>query len=113
MSKIWYDHLIIREEITAVIASHHLPPEEAKELTELVDQILHHHTLNIILNHLPREHHAEFIDRFSAKPHDPQLLQFVQEKVTVNISLEIKKQADRVKKEIISDIKKSLKPKHR
>lgn len=108
MSKIWYDHLTGREEINDLITSYHLQPEEAKELIELVDQILHHHTLNVILSHLPKNHHAEFIHRFHSAPHDAGLLEFVQEKVTVNISLEIKKQADRVKKDILSDIKKSV-----
>lgn len=113
MSKVWYDHLVVREEINAEILAHKLPPEEAKELLELVDQILHHHALNVVLSHLPKEHHEEFINRFHASPHDPTLLAFVQDKVTINISAEIKKQADRVKKDLLADIKKSTRPRRK
>lgn len=107
MSKVVYDHLVIREEITAEIDLHAIPPEEREELIELVDQILHHNVLNLILSHLPEEHHEEFTKRLVENPADETLLDFLKERVKVDIHDEIKKHAAKIKKEILNDIKKS------
>lgn len=107
MAKIFYDHLVLREEVTAEIDAHNLPPEERDELVHLVDEILHHTTLNVILNHLPKEHHRDFMVRFHAAPHDPELLLFLQRQTTVDIESEIHHHAVKVKQDIINDIRKS------
>jgi hypothetical protein len=107
MSKIFYDHLIIREEITAQLDLHKIDPEEREELLEIIDETLHHATLNVILNHLPKEHHSEFMTRFHAAPHDESLLDYLQQKITTDIRSEIKLQAQKIKKEILQEIKKS------
>jgi hypothetical protein len=107
MSKIWYDFLVEREEITLVLDKFSLDSEEKAELIDLIDQTLHHHTLNVILSHLPQSYHQDFISRFHKNPADGKLLSFVKTKVTVDIEVEIRKQAQRIKKEILSDIKKS------
>lgn len=107
MSKIFYDHLIIREEITALLDLHNLEPEEREELLQIIDETLHHNTLNVILNHLPKEHHREFMSRFHAAPHDESLLDYLQQKISADIRSEIKNQAAKIKKEILAEIKKS------
>lgn len=107
MSKIWYDHLVLHEEITLELDRYEIDAEEKTELVNLVDQILHHHVLNVILSHLPQEHHSVFITGFHQNPGDHQLLDFVKSRVKVDIEAEIKKQADRIKTEILRDIQKS------
>lgn len=107
MSQIFYDHLILVDEIVAELDVHKMDPEERQELLDLIDQTLHHHTLNVILNHLPKEHHQTFLDRFYQKPHDAELLKFLKDNIAVDIEKEIKTQADRVKKDILAEIKKS------
>ena len=107
MTKIFYDHLIIREEITAQLDLHKVDPEEREELLQLVDETLHHTTLNVILNHLPKEHHPEFMSKFHSAPHDESLLDYLQQKITADIQSEIKIQAAKIKKEILQEIKKS------
>jgi hypothetical protein len=107
MSKIFYDHLIIREEITAQLDLHKLDPEEREELLQLVDETLHHTTLNVILNHLPKEHHSEFMTKFHSAPYDESLLDYLQQRIPSDIRSEITAQAAKVKKEILTEIKKS------
>ncbi len=102
MGKIFYDHLIVIEEITAVLDSRGLTVKERQEILSLTDQTLHHHVLNVILTHLPREHHKSFLTRFHQAPHDETLLTFLKEKVTVDIEKEIVNEAQKVKKEIIA-----------
>lgn len=107
MSKIWYDHLVLHEEVTVELDRYKLAPEEKTEIVNLIDQVLHHHVLNVILSHLPKEHHQAFISDFIQDPGSTKLLEFVKSRVTVDIESEIKKQADRIKKDILRDIQKS------
>lgn len=107
MSKIWYDHLVVIEEITSHLDQFEVDPEEKQELIDLIDQTLHHHVLNVLLNHLPNEHHYEFIASFHTNPADEKLLDYIKSKVQVNIEEEVRKQATRIKKEILNEIKKS------
>lgn len=107
MSKVFYDRLIVIEEITAVLDSRGLTVEERQEVLSLTDQTLHHHVLDVILTHLPKEHHESFLSRFHQAPHDETLLTFLKEKVTVDIEKEITDEAQKVKKEIIDLIQKT------
>ncbi len=107
MSKVFYDHLVLREEITAELELHHLSAEEKDELIELIDQTLHHTTLNVILNHLPKEHHREFISKFHAAPYDEALLDYLQDKISTDIRREIADQAKKVKADLVAEINRS------
>ncbi len=107
MSKIFYDHLVIREEIDFELNRFQIDPEEQEELISLIDQTLHHHILNVILNHLPKEKHTEFISRLHAKPDDDTLIDYLKTHAHPEIEAEIKKQAAKIKKEILADLKKS------
>jgi len=107
MSKIFYDHLIIIEEITLVLDKHNLNIKERQEILNYVDQSMHHHILDTILTHLPKHHHEQFLSKFHAAPHDTKLIEFIKEKVNIDIEKEILKVANKVKKEVIKLIKKS------
>ena len=107
MSKIFYDHLVIREEIDFELNRFQIDPEEQEELINLIDQTLHHHILNIILNHLPKEKHPEFITRLHADPNDGTLIDYLKTHAHPEIEAEIRKQAVKIKKEILADLKKS------
>ena len=107
MSKIFYDYLILIDEVIAELNQFAIDPEEKTELIDLIDQTLHHHTLDVILNHLPEEFHEEFIARFHSTPESVELLSYLKAHTPVDIELEIKKIADQVKKGLLSDIKKS------
>lgn len=109
MTKIFYDHLVVREEITTELEKYSLTVDEREELIRLADETLHHHVLNIILTHLPKEKHKEFLTKFHQSPHDEKLLEYLQAELNVDIEGEIKEEAKKVKQEILAEIKRSRK----
>lgn len=109
MSKIFYDHLVIREEIIQELDKYVLTVEEREELIRLADETLHHQVLNVILSHLPKEKHPEFLTKFHRSPGDETILEYLKVETSVDIEKEIREEAERVKKEILAEIKRSNK----
>jgi hypothetical protein len=104
-NKIFYDHLILFEEISSELEPYSENIQDLAELMELVDRHLHHHTLNVIFTHLPACHHEEFISLLSLNPQDEKLLDYLKERISVDIEKEITLKAEQIKKEILSEIK--------
>ena len=109
MSKIFYDHLVLREEIIVVLDQHELSTEEREELVQLVDETLHHQVLDTILTHLPAEKHEEFLALFHQAPHDLQLLEYLKTETKIDIEGKIKETAAKTKKELLGEIKRAKK----
>lgn len=109
MSKIFYDHLVAREEIIAVLDQHKLTIEEREELVRLVDENLHHQVLDTILTHLPKEKHEEFLRELHRRPHDLRLLDYIQTHIEIDIIAAIKKTSEKAKKELLAEINRSKK----
>ena len=84
MSKVFYDHLVGIENITALVD---------QDMADLIDNTMHHHILDEILTHLPVEHHKTFLERLAHAPHDPGILIFIQEVTVIDIEKAIKKRA--------------------
>lgn len=108
MSKLFYDRLISFEDFEEALREQEIDHEEKAELQQLVDEMIHHRVLGCILDHLPREHHQEFLNRFHRAPHDETLIIFLQEKTPSNIDIEkkIRKEVAKLKKELLIEIKK-------
>lgn len=106
MAKLFFDHLVIREEIDIELSGLSLTDEERVELAEIVDQTLINQVLNVVLNHLPKDKHADFISRFHASPGDASLLEYLKLSAHPQIDEEIKKHAIKLKQDIISEIRK-------
>lgn len=109
MSKIFYDHLVIREEIISELEAHDLSEDEREELVRHVDAILHSTVIETILNHLPKEKHEHFLTAFHASPHDEKLLEYLKAEIKDDIEEKIKVEAKRVKKELLDEIKRAKK----
>lgn len=109
MTKIFYDHLTITEEITSTLNSYSMSGDERKELEELIGQTVHHEVLNTILTHLPKEKHEDFLTKFHAAPHDKELLDYLKKEIKIDIEKEIKLQAKKIRKEILEEIKRANK----
>ncbi len=107
MSKLFYDSLTEHQDLIDSLDLPIVSEDERVELSQLVDEIMSHNILNVILNHLPKAHHEEFITKLHTTPHDPELLVYLQERTEVDIVVEIKNHADRIKKDIVTDIHKS------
>ncbi|MCL4390292.1 MAG: hypothetical protein M1484_00030 [Patescibacteria group bacterium] len=109
MVKIFYDHLVLREEVIAVLDKHEIAVEEREELIELVDETLHHRVLDVILTHLPAAKHEEFLTKFHQAPHDPKLLNYLQAQTPVDIEAAIRAAAAAAKQELLDEIKRARK----
>src|SRR5574340_239083 len=105
--KLFYDHLIVREEIVAELDN--VSVEEKEELLQLIEEHLDHRILNVILTHLPFEKHEHFLTSFHQAPHDKKLLDFLKKEVKADIEKEIREEGERVKKEILAEIKRAKK----
>jgi hypothetical protein len=105
MNKVFYDHLIIIEEVITIIDAHDIDAQEKKQIMDLVEQTLHQEILNTVFNHLPKDHHETFLIHFNAVPHDRKIIDFIKDKSGVDIEKEILKTANSVKKKIIKEIK--------
>jgi hypothetical protein len=103
-AKIFYDHLIIIEEVEMILITHQLTKEECEEILQLIDRTMHNEILQKILSHLPRHHHEEFLTRFHAAPHDNKLMTFLKDHTIVDIEKEIMIVADSVKKKVLKEI---------
>lgn len=103
MSKIFYDHLVVREEIIAELDKHKIAIEEREELVELIDENIHIRILDVILTSLPKEKHGHFLKKFHKAPHDPDLLEDLKKEVA-DIEERIVREAKKVKAELLAEI---------
>lgn len=106
--KVFYDHLISIHEVVITIESYEVDEVTKKELIELADQIYHHRTLDIILSHLPKEHHEEFLMEFTKEPHHEKHMARLKSHGD-DIEEKIRAEGEKIKREILSEIKRSEK----
>lgn len=108
MAKIFYDHLIIIEEVIAVLDEHTIPIDKRAEFLKLIDQTLHHEILDVILTHLPQDIHEMFLTQFHRAPHDPALMNLLKEHIKIDIEKAILTRANTTKKKLLASIKNHL-----
>lgn len=108
MAKIFYDHLTITEEVTVELDHYQIDKEEKEEIIQLIDENIHHRVLDVILQKLPKEKHEEFLRQFTLSPEDNKLLDYLRQEIA-DIEELIIAEANTVKKELLAEIKRSLK----
>ena len=104
MAKLFYDHLIIIEEVIILLDQKKTDVKEKEKLLAIIDDTLNHRILNIILTHLRKHHHEEFLKKIAHHPYDSGIMLFLKEKTTVDIEKEIMKTANNVKRSVIKEI---------
>jgi hypothetical protein len=109
MKAIFCEHWLEIEEVFTVVDEHELGEVESQELKELIEELFHQQTLSLILEHLPQDCHQPFLVLFQAAPFDQSLIDFVKGQIKIDIEAEIKKQAQKIKAEILAEIRKSKK----
>lgn len=109
MTKLFYDHLLIIEEIVFVLDSYDLSPQEKSEFIQLIDETVNHHILNEILILLPKKHHKEFLTHFTKAPHDHDLMIFLKKHAKGDIEMRIIRKSESVKRMLLDTIHKARK----
>jgi hypothetical protein len=109
MAKIFYDHLIIFEELISFFDKHELSKQERTDILTQVDKLLHNRIIDTILTHLPAEHHEVFITKFTQSPDSKKLMEFLREHIQVDIEKEIFIVAESVKKDVYKLVQQSKK----
>jgi len=104
MSSIFWDQLTALDEVEEKIKALEVSSEEREEIWMIVDEIIHHKVMGCILDHLPGQHHQDFLDRFHQKPHDTELFDYLREKAGEDIEAVLKSQMDQIKQEILADL---------
>jgi hypothetical protein len=115
MSRIFFDHLVILDEVESEIKSIAESPDEKEELWKLVDDIVQHRVIITILDKLPISYHEEFLTRFHEAPHHEGHLGYLDDKIQSDeevgdVSAIIKREIDSLREELLKEIK-SLKRK--
>lgn len=105
----FYHRLVHIDDVVAKIDLYDISVDEREDLTNLVQQIFHNHTFHLILNHLPKNKHHEFLNKFASTPHDLALLEFIKKEIKIDIEEAIKNQSEKIKRELLAEIKKSHK----
>lgn len=108
MSKLFYDHLIIIEEVVAVLDEHKVKAKDKARILELVDATLQHEILDAIFSYLPGENHDEFLKMFHAAPYDIRLMEYLKDHTAINIELAILDRANKTKRKVLAEVKKSI-----
>lgn len=111
MAKIFYDHLILIDEVWSEIETLEISPTEKKLAKKHVDEILHHRIFTFILDTLPPQYHKEFMERVYASPKDIKHLAYLEEKIRRDIQMDLVTLGMQIKKEILSEVKKHSKRK--
>lgn len=104
MSKLFYDHLIVIEEVVAVLDEHGVKTADRKKILTLMDEVLHQEILDAIFTYLPREKHEEFLALFLATPGNPKHMEYLKEHSSVNIELAILDRANKTKRKLLKEI---------
>lgn len=119
MRRVFFDHLILIEEVLVEIDELPMEKMEKEKLHHLIDDIVHHKVMTHIFDLLPQVHHEEFLIQYTKAPHDITHLIYLERKTNIDIKTEIihlgKKLKQELKKEIHkhSTVKSIKKPKSR
>ncbi len=106
MSKLFFDHLIILEEVDSEIKKIATSTEEKEEMWLLVDEMVHHKAFDSILSKLPRDNHEEFLELFHSGPHDEIVIfNYLKNKIGQNIEELLKAEFGEFTYEILKELK--------
>ncbi len=108
MSSVFYDNIIDLNKVEKAFKKHKLTVEEKEEMWKIVDEMVHHRVVGCILEKLPREHHKEFMDKFSEKPHDMAHWDYLKDRITGDVELFIKDELKLLADEVHGLITKKL-----
>ena len=99
MSKIFYDHLIMIDDLFIEVDILIMEDHEKANVRRLIDEIAHQKIITRILELLPQTDHEEFLTRLYNAPQDVRHLTYLCERVSQDITYEIALIGEELKKE--------------
>lgn len=105
MSRLFFDHLVVLTKVDLHIKHSAENEEERTELWKIVDEIVQREVLDSILGILDKEHHEDFVAKFLERPHDRQLIEYLNAKTNGEAIKVIKKRVKDLGSEILEIIK--------
>jgi hypothetical protein len=85
MSRVFYDRLVAFDHIDRELNKIVETKEEREELWKIIDEYIHHRVVGCILAKLPKEHHEEFLTRFTDAPHHESHFKYLTEKIPTDV----------------------------
>lgn len=104
MSKLFYDHILELDELESSMRDIVKTQEERHELWNIIDEIIHHEVLDCIFDHLPYDHHEEFLTKFHEAPYDEGLIVYVNEKSGVDITEALERRINELQESLIKGL---------
>ncbi|MBU1070830.1 hypothetical protein KKG65_00265 [Patescibacteria group bacterium] len=104
MSIIFYDHLINKQEILVLIDQAEGEDNHKSKIKQLVDDILHQGIIDFTLSKLKPKHHQTFLSHLHNAPYDPEILDYLKEKIAQDIEEQVQNYADQLIKKIRHDL---------
>ena len=104
MSIIFYDHLVNKQPILIIIDQSEGQANHKSKTKHLVDDILHQGIVEFILSKLRSKHHQTFLDQLHHAPYNPEILDYLKEKIAHDIEEQIQTKADQLIKKIRADL---------
>lgn len=105
MAILFYDHLITRSEIDEYLETLEEEENQKGKALQLIDDIIFQGIINMLLESLHEHHHHTFLTVVHERPYDPEIISYLREHAGEDIEDQIKKEADRLVKMIITDLK--------
>lgn len=104
MAPLFFDHLVIKTQIIELINQKPEPENQKGKALQLVDDIIYEGVINHILCRLDAKKHDTFLCELNQRPYDPELLDYLKEHIGPDIEDEIRKEADKMVKQILKDL---------
>lgn len=101
MSTLFFDKLITLDKLDIHIKKKYQSNEERQELWQMVEEIIHHKVMGCCLDHLPKENHNEFLDKFHKSPYDENILTFLSDKTKKDMKKIIKEEIKLLTKDLL------------
>lgn len=105
MTKIFYWHLVEFSPLKTELVKRGVAEKEISELLIEAEEIIHHKTLSLIFDYLPKQHHREFTIRLAKEPHNREIMVFLQQKSGVDIAQAMVENIRLTMNEILEDLR--------
>jgi len=78
--------------------------DHKNKIKQLVDDILHQGIIDFTLNKLKPKYHQAFLSRLHHAPYDPEILDYLKEKIAQDIEEQIQTQANKLILKVRKDL---------